>query len=378
MVNRKILIISHNASLSGAPILLFPILQHIRDSGYGIDILLVQGGPLESEFAKYGKVILLNSPTLNSNIASRIIDFIKRVTIEKWKRNRLFEKLNTTLYCSVLSNTLTNGEVLSHIKHPYSIYVHELKTTLAFSLNKDAILTQLNNAYKVFYPSMAVKEFVFNDCKISGLKTVYAPYFFNIPVKIERSAELQKYKNEGFTLVGMSGFNTIRKGIFPFVETLNYIINKCPSAPKMKFVWIGASMEIYEMVFLVPLIEKLKLKEHILFYPPTMYPLGYVDCLDLFFLTSIEDPYPLVAIEAALLKKPIVCFKDSGGMPEFVQDDAGICVPLSDIEAAAKAILSLIENPQLSKTLGCSGFEKALRMHTDTKILENLVRELIS
>jgi L-malate glycosyltransferase len=51
----------------------------------------------------------------------------------------------------------------------------------------------------------------------------------------------------------------------------------------------------------------------------------YLNLADGFVLTSREDPFPLVMIEAAWLGKPIVAF-NSGGVSEFVQPGMGTVV----------------------------------------------------
>jgi glycosyltransferase involved in cell wall biosynthesis len=50
----------------------------------------------------------------------------------------------------------------------------------------------------------------------------------------------------------------------------------------------------------------------------------YYCAMDVFALTSREDPFPLVMLEAGSLGIPVVCFAGSGGTQEFVQDDAGL------------------------------------------------------
>ena len=41
---------------------------------------------------------------------------------------------------------------------------------------------------------------------------------------------------------------------------------------------------------------------------------------DVFALSSREEPMGLVALEAAMVGKPIVCFAEAGGMPDFVEE----------------------------------------------------------
>ena len=65
-----------------------------------------------------------------------------------------------------------------------------------------------------------------------------------------------------------------------------------------------------------------------------------LQAVDVFALTSREDPCPLVALDAAALGKPIICFKDAGGIPEIIGDDAGTSVKHGSVEDFADAIIA--------------------------------------
>ena len=54
-----------------------------------------------------------------------------------------------------------------------------------------------------------------------------------------------------------------------------------------------------------------------------------------FLLTSREDTFPSVLIEAAACRIPIVSFSGSGGAESFLSDGRGYLVPYMDIDAFA-------------------------------------------
>jgi glycosyltransferase involved in cell wall biosynthesis len=84
--------------------------------------------------------------------------------------------------------------------------------------------------------------------------------------------------------------------------------------------------------------------------------------MDIFALTSREDPFPLVMLEAAARELPIVCFAQSGGGPEFVADDAGLIAPYLDADRFADHVLFLAENAELRARLGAAG-DRRVREH---------------
>jgi glycosyltransferase involved in cell wall biosynthesis len=80
-------------------------------------------------------------------------------------------------------------------------------------------------------------------------------------------------------------------------------------------------------------------------------------------MCSREDPAPLVVFEAASVGVPTVCFHGAGGAPEFVSDDAGICVTNRDTLMMANAVVRLLETLTLRVTLGKCARQRVYREH---------------
>jgi glycosyltransferase involved in cell wall biosynthesis len=80
--------------------------------------------------------------------------------------------------------------------------------------------------------------------------------------------------------------------------------------------------------------------------------------MDVLALTSREDPFPLVMLEAGSHGVPTVCFADSGGGPEFVGMDAGLSSPYLDISMFAANLMRLHHEPHLCKRLGAAASAK--------------------
>ena len=85
-------------------------------------------------------------------------------------------------------------------------------------------------------------------------------------------------------------------------------------------------------------------------------------------MVSREDPFPLVCLEAAAFQVPIICFRDAGGMPDFVEDDAGIIVPYLDVEGAASSVLALACDGDLRRRLGSRAEAKVRARHDIDKV----------
>jgi len=79
-------------------------------------------------------------------------------------------------------------------------------------------------------------------------------------------------------------------------------------------------------------------------------------------IPSRQDSLPLVALEAALMARPIVAAR-VGGLPEVVaHEETGLLVESENSEALAHAVLSLVAYPEIARRMGDAGRVRARRM----------------
>lgn len=147
------------------------------------------------------------------------------------------------------------------------------------------------------------------------------------------------------------------------------------------FVWIGTGPELQAAAFEQD-IRATGLTEKIRCTGSVSNPADYLAAADVFVLTSREDSYPLICLEAATLAKPIVCFESAGGMPEFVEQDCGFVTPYIDIIAMANRLLQLLDSPDLRTTMGACARRKVAQRHdvkdaakTIAGIIERTIQE---
>lgn len=77
--------------------------------------------------------------------------------------------------------------------------------------------------------------------------------------------------------------------------------------------------------------------------------------MDFVVMSSIQESFPRVPLEAMATKLPVVA-TNIGGLPESVEDGkTGILVPPGDVDSLGKAIKYLVENPELRKEMGEAG-----------------------
>jgi glycosyltransferase involved in cell wall biosynthesis len=125
-------------------------------------------------------------------------------------------------------------------------------------------------------------------------------------------------------------------------------------------------------------IKKANLENKIKFLPPSSEMTCFYQSLDIFLLTSREDPYPLVVLEAANASVPVICFKNAGGSPEFIEkSNGGICVDYLDLEAMGNAVIHYYNNNSEREKAGSNAKKRLKVMHQNPEFIINLFESII-
>jgi sugar transferase (PEP-CTERM/EpsH1 system associated) len=107
--------------------------------------------------------------------------------------------------------------------------------------------------------------------------------------------------------------------------------------------------------YLVNITKKLSIENSVVFMGTRTDVPEILWKTDIFILPSLTEGISLTLLEAMAAGKPIVA-TNVGGNPEVVVDgETGILVPPKDPQRMAEAIMTIIQNPELSKTMGMAG-----------------------
>lgn len=367
-MKKKILFISHEASLTGAPILLLNLINLIKEEGkYAIKIIVKKEvGALLNDFMKAGDTLVWRKPyqpTLFNRISKRLLP-----TLQLEKKNDKVIQRWIDESDIVLSNTITNGDFFkafdfSKVSLVLS-YIHELEFNTGYCTTLQNISYVTCATHKFLVPAQAVAKHLITNLNIAPKKISQLNYY--IPFKADGNIITNK-KDKIFT-VGLIGQLYWRKGADILAIIMSYFFKKYPDA-QVKFIWKGAIKESLEYKRVSYELAKLNLSNKILFEPPSKDVSDFFQSIDVLLLCSKEDPYPLVVLEAASYCKPCICFSDAGGMPEFVQDDAGDVVPYLDIESLAESIYSYYNNPKKGIERGAIAYTRYKALHLNKELI---------
>lgn len=362
---KKILFISHDASRTGAPILLLNLAKLLLEmEGYSITFLLKLGGVLEADFA-------LIAPTykLKKNKSS-LVSILKR------EKSIIENKSFLNNFDFIISNTITNGDILKTIRENYTgkiiSYIHELEIGAKAFTNERSILKLIESSTSFWVPSKIVYNFLIDKWNISDDRIFIMPYY--IPINTSDFKFEKKTKKE--FVIGGCGTIDWRKGVDLFIVIAKQLFIKYPKIP-IVFHWAGASQGI-ELERLKYELRKCDLEDKVFFQLSSSNLSDFYTNLDLFLLPSREDPYPLVILEAAKFSVPSICFDTVCGSKDFILNaNGGAIVPFLDINGTVEAIVKFYNDFDYKKEMGENANNYLKNTHSSSKYVYDKFKEIL-
>jgi len=386
---KKILFLGHEATLSGAPKSLYRLMKWLKqNSDFELVLLLRNGGGLLPDYQKITEVILLENikpvaPKLS--LITRIVSgFLRRVydrkIICKKRYDKLLElilpkfdyqaELNKILLSRfatidiIFSNTSTNGFLLRNLavlNKPIITRVAEMWFTIKTTFLESFMNTKKFTSYFVAVSNAVKQDLMDFDIPENKICVIHGAIDNQeIIVNKINLRNILQIPLDSF-LVLASGTFSNRKGADLFVQIALQTVKQ---NKKIHFVWIGGNHNSEYFIELQQDINKIPISDNLHFISELHNPYDYYSETDIFLMTSREDPFPLVNLENGILKKPIICFDNSGGSSEVVENNCGIAVPFLDISEATRQIIFLYNNTEARKVFGENVYHKIISNYT--------------
>jgi len=271
------LFINHEISLTGGPIFLYDFVSYLKNNNIVKNPIIAE--PYENDlFDNYEiqKVYHYNDP-------EKLLEIIKNI-------NPVF----------IYSNSLNiyYKYINKFIDYWHKTYFH-FHETLSFVDNN--IISKIKNE-KIFVVADRIKK-EFETIGCTNIE-VFPPFIsqektFHIK---NLSSKLKEKINDKIT-IGMSGNVCDRKNFHLFYQ----LAKNCP---QYNFVWIGGD-EDWMGSFLYMYRYEPESLDNFKHIPHTDNPYFYFKNLDYFFLTSKNDPCPIVVLENLLINNRIITIKDN-------------------------------------------------------------------
>ena len=322
----RLLVASHDASRTGAPLLLLTFLRWVRRStDTEVQLVLWRGGPLVDAFAEVADVTVLHPPPgrrSGAETADAVLAKLGRAErVAAWRAGR---RLRVAPHDVCLLNGAGSALVAPHLPPARTVsWVHELDRGLTFSLRGPGRERFLGAESVVAVADVVADRLVDGWGVDRDRVTVLRGC---LPDRVPGGRQIDP--GEGPPLVASVGAGSWRKGIDLFVDVAAGVRER---QADVRFAWVG------------PLDEPLR-SDLVELPGEVADPTPWYERMAVFCATAREDPFPLVGLEAGAAGVPIVAF-DSGGISELLADGRGTVVPPQDVDAMADAVVSALADP---------------------------------
>lgn len=389
---KKILFISHEASLSGAPILALNLLKRLKKEreNYTIDVLLIRGGELYEDFAKISNNIVVAHYHLQSfSFLKRNLKRVESVIFKKKAETQQdkIDKITTMLllnnYDLVYGNTMESliWTLPFYKKNiPTIVAIHELSFGIESTYPKEFVLQNISNVTKIIAGSKAVGDNLVAKygADVSKINVVHSFVDSVLTIQKDKESLIRELGIKSDDLIiGIASSQELRKG----TDMVPLLVQKIRQKTDLsfKFINLGGTSKSPAVRCAKLDSEKLGIENNLLFIDHNKTPNDYINLFDIFLLMSREDPFPLVMLTAAKLKKPIIAFEKSGGAVEFLENGHGILAPYLDLDVMADEVIKLMKDSNLRETYGKKIHQRLEEEFSDEKLtldIFNLIDEL--
>lgn len=334
-----IIFVLHEATRTGAPIFAIRLARWLRDKkGMSPAIILLRGGVMFPEWAKEFPclpVFRLHHDAIPEHLSKLIMD-------------------KETIYFNSLAS-LKTWNWISGYDGNVIIHCHESAESL------DLYLDNLRNIAEIKPEMIAVNEGLCGPIEeIIGKKPVLVPPAIDFTAGRRAAHDERDRGRESRHLVVGCGKASWRKGADLFCQVAATLIKEVPD---IDFQWIGGEAD----VDMASKIAEFDLSKRVKLLGEVENPLPLLARASVLALTSRDDPFPLVALEAASCGVPIVCFDVmANGVGKLVTQGLGDMVPAFDTCAMAAAIARLLRETELRSVASQKAIQVAAAFDIET------------
>ncbi|KQW61014.1 glycoside hydrolase family 99-like domain-containing protein [Ensifer sp. Root127] len=333
--SEPIVLIGHDAERNGAQINLLHFARVLRSRGVPLTILLLGGGPLLDEYRRV-------APT-----------FVKdRAFASRPECIEFFKGLHARGYRRAITNTVVTGSVIKSMKDEgFTVVslVHELPNIILESGLSDLFGAITQFADVVVFASKEIQNQTDRITPTPGNKAVILPQgCYRKLHSSDRNAindEPRLYwrrlgiPDDAKVVVGV-GYGDKRKGIdmFALIAQQTYFVDKT-----VHFVWIG-DIETDMRKGILAQMANVGWRGQLHLMQFTTEVNRALLTADAFLLTSREDPFPTVVLEALDAGTPVIAFKDAGGIADLGQTGFVRLVNYLDTRAMQDELLRTLKD----------------------------------
>jgi glycosyltransferase involved in cell wall biosynthesis len=352
----SVLVICHDASMTGAPMVGLNVAQGLAQT-YNVVAFLLRGGPLADSFAETS--VLVGGPLKDPEHHALIGDAITRLLDRHAFKFAIINSIECVGALEPLARrsipTITLVHEFASYTQPKSAFRHAFfwsdQVVFSTRIAYDDAITQ--------YPELANRAWQLlpqGRCRVN-LARRDARTVKRDRARLRDALRPAGQPSETLLVVGVGSVH-LRKGIDLFLDCAARAVREEPDRP-FRFAWIGRGYnpqpDLSYSSFLADQVRRSGLEGRVHFIDDTPeIELAY-ELADVFVLSSRLDPLPNVAIDAMSHGLPVLCFAGTTGVADILAANglADACVaPYLDTPAMAARLVGLANDPSLRQRIG--------------------------
>lgn len=354
---KKILVLTHELSLTGAPIVVLDAVREMLSADYNVIVASPFDGPLRIEYEKLGVIILIDERLSWARFSAEKKSRFKL----DWYFDYFVEEFDLIFLCTFVNHALVSRWAEKNI--PMFWWLHEGEYTHEFA--KGIIFKSVPNNVHVYCGGIYAQEMLHKyGYKYDDKVLLYGTYDV-----ADFGRENILHENLRFLIVGSIDERKAQDLVFKAIKKIEGALNDT------EFIFIGGRSfgNTYEK-----LSEVVKGYSNIKLLPPVprdelMRIYKDADCL---ICPSRDDPMPVVVTEMMMLSKAVICSTNVGQSRYITNGVDGYVFENNNADELAKIIKHIIENKDELGSIGHNGrkiYEKEFSMDI---FRMNLLREL--
>jgi glycosyltransferase involved in cell wall biosynthesis len=368
----ELLFVGHGAERTGPPVFLANFEGWLADhTDLELTTVLVRGGPLVADYARWGTVRVLDVPRSPGRLAERALSAARLARPAAGVRAaRDGHRFGAWAEARAVYVNTVSGPTLRALRRVRDeatvvVHVHEMEAALRYGIDDaDRRLLRDRTDHWVAASQAVADNLVANHGVAPGRIRVHHEFVDPVdPVEGDerRAARRRLGVPEDAFLVGGCGMLEWRKAPELFVRLAADL--RARTDRPLAFVWVGGTDRGPLWAPLDHEARHLGVHDVVRFVGAQARPADWFRVLDVFALTSREDAFPLSALEAASAGAPVVTF-DTGGMVELVGDGScGAVVPYPDTGTFADVLAALADDDEGRRSLGATAAATVRERH---------------
>jgi glycosyltransferase involved in cell wall biosynthesis len=346
---KNILLISHDLSLSGAPIILFYLAKYLKSKGFFVTVMSPRNGEAMRLYRKANIPVVVDSTIL----------------LEPFSETKKF-MANFDL---AIVNTIIMGHMIPLLKElsvPVFWLIHESSAGLEYIKSKKEVINGFKLSDNVIFAcketNILYKDFLSNNVRIiaNGIEDFGA------------TSKKKKTQKESIFPLNIIHAGSIekRKGQDILIESLRYIPKHL--LKKFNISFVGRVLDRgYEQ----KIKQKAKQYNNVKFFDQA--PLSKLRTMiresDIFICSSRDEVFPLTILEAMAGSIPVIS-TNVGGIKSMINNGKeGFLIDGDNPKELAKSIIFFIKNTHLIREYGENGRKRFLDNFTVQKFGEKIV-----